>query len=235
VSTFKYKSLRETLRIEAIFSRPILEWEQTSARFYSMIYDALAAKIPLNVGDFSVQPATILSEVRAKYSIYGGATSVTLHANKIVFDFPNLIPSDFPIVREVVSSIHDVFPKAFPELDYKTMEVQSFEHLELLEDGAVELFLERYKVPGVENAFKSPIVSGPAMKFAVVSQDQKWQCSFAAERSLLSPRALFTALNLSLRDVSPSSPFIEKIEAVLGLERSCFAAVGLERANGSST
>jgi hypothetical protein len=184
VSTFKYKSLQETLRIEAIFSRPILDWERTSARFYSMVYDALATKIPVNVGDFSMQPAMTLGEVRARYSIYGGATSVTLHANKIVFDFPNLIPSDFPIVREVIFSIHDAFPKAFPDLDYKTIEMLSYEHVELLEDGAVELFLERYKVSGVENSFKSPIVSGPAMKFAVISQDQKWQCSFAAERSL---------------------------------------------------
>lgn len=170
---------------------------------------------------------------RAKYSIYGA--SVALHANKLVFDFPSLIPSDLSIVREVLSSIHDTFPKAFPELDYKTMEVAFFGHLELLEDGAVEEFLERYKVPGIENTFKSPIVSGPAMKFAVVSQDQKWQCSFVAEHSLLSPRALFTALHVSLRDVSPSSPFIEKLEAVLGLSRSCFAVVGLEGANGSST
>jgi hypothetical protein len=137
VSTFKYKSLRETLRIEAIFSRPILEWERTSARFYSMIYEALAAKIPVNVGDFSVQPGTILSEVRARYGIYGGATSVTLHANKIVFDFPSLIPSDMPIVREVLSSVHDAFPKAFPELDYKTMEVQSYEHLARIIHGGV--------------------------------------------------------------------------------------------------
>jgi hypothetical protein len=180
-----------------------------------------------------VEFTTVLSDARARYNIYGGATSVALHADKLVFDFPNVIPSDYPTVRNVMMSIHDAFPDAFPELQYHRLDVQCLEHVDLLELEGVRLFLERYKVQDSERSFGSPVVIQPQVKFTAIAQDQSWECTFTAERSLLSATALFAAVGITLRNVSPSMPYLDKADAVAALARSCLKVVGLENVDAS--
>jgi hypothetical protein len=221
------------MRLEALFTRPILAWDGISGRFFSMVHDALVGKIVVNPSDLSVNPASVLGDARARYNIFGGGTSVTLHSDKLVFDFPGLIPPDYELVRDVMLSIHDAFPTAFPEANYDRLEAQSLDHLELLESGAVGHFLDRYRLPEIDRSFSSPVVSQPQVKFTVVAQDQSWQCSLAVERSLVSATALFAVLNVSLRNVSPSAPFLDKARTINKLANSCLRVVGLENINAS--
>jgi hypothetical protein len=90
-------------------------------------------------------------------------------------------------------------------------------------------------MPDAELSFQSAVVVHPGAKFRAISQEQKWECDFSAERSTLSATAVFTALNVMLRDVEPTSPFIEKFNALKVAANSCFAVVGLENANASQT
>jgi hypothetical protein len=229
--TFKYRTLRDNVKVVVPFIRPLFDWENVSGRFFSLVYDALLGKIAVNPGDFSLNPANILSDVRAKYSIYGGATSVTLHADRLVFDFPNIIPSDYPTVTNVVTSIHDAFPKAFPAQQFHTLDVQTLEHMDLIDLEGVRLFLERFKVKASEESFASSVVIHPQVKFTALAQDQSWECSFAAERSFLSATALFTAIGVTLRRVDPSTPYADKAQVIRTVTRSCLDVVGLENAN----
>jgi hypothetical protein len=233
VNTFKFTPLRNNIRVEVLLTRPILAWEAVPGRFFSMVYDALLGKIPVNPGDFSVNPATVLGDARAKYNIYGGATSVALHSDKLIFDFPNITSSDYPTVRAIMMAIHDAFPTVFPELQYDRLEVQSLEHVELLEREGVRLFLDRYKVQDSERSFGSPVVIQPQVRFTAVAEDQSWECSFAAERSRLSANALFIVVAISMRRVSPSTPYLDKANAVSALVASCFKVVGLENINAT--
>jgi hypothetical protein len=193
VGSFKYTELRASARIEALFSRPILDWTGVPSRFNLMVYDALANKVPINPAELSVHGNTVLGEVYAKYNIYGGATSVSLYADKLAFDFPNLIPSDRPLVEQVIASIHDGFPITFPELSYRRMKISSFEHLDLSNANAVDAFLNRFRLPHAES-LSSAVVVHPGAKFKAILQDQNWECDFSAERSALSATAVFTAL-----------------------------------------
>jgi hypothetical protein len=220
------------MRVDVLFTRPILVWEQVPGRFFSMVYDALLGKIAVNPGDFSVNPSTVLSDARAKYNIYGGTTSVALQSDKLIFDFPNIIPSDYSVARNIMMSIHDALPNSFPELQYDRLEVQSLEHLELLDEG-VSLFLDRYKVQDTERFFSSPVVIQPQVRFTAVAVDQTWECAFSVERSQLSVTALFAVMAISLRGISPSSPYLDKAHAVSVLANSCLKAVGLENVNAS--
>jgi hypothetical protein len=231
--TFKFRPLRISIRVELPFTRPILAWEEVPGRFFSLVYDALFGKILVNPSDFSINPTVVLSDARAKYNIYGGASSVVLRSDKLGFDFPNVTPSDLQTVRDIMMSIHDLLPKTFPELQYNRVEVQSLEHLELLEAEGVQRFLDRYKVKDSERSFGSPVVIQPQVKFAAVAEDQSWECAFAAERSLLSANALFAAVTMSVKNVSPSTPYIDKARTVSALGNSCFRVVGLESVDAS--
>ena len=232
---FKYRTLRASARIEVLFSRPILDWTGVPGRFNVMVYDALSGKVVVNAAELAVYGSAVLGEVYAKYSIYGGATSVALYADKLAFDFPNLVPSDYTVVAQVVSSIHDGFPIAFPELSYSRMSVNSYEHVDLGEAGLVDAFLNRFRIPDAEMSFQSAVVVHPGVRFRAISQDRKWECDFSVERSAMSATGVFSALTVKLNNLDPALSFVEKFKAMRTAATSCYAAVGLENANVSQT
>jgi hypothetical protein len=236
MAVYKFKPLRTGFRADALFTRPILDWEHVSSRFFAMVHDALAGKTNPSVADFSVNPAAaVLGEARARYRLFGGATSISIQADRLAFDFPNLLPAEYPIVFDVIAAIHDAFPKSFPELAYERVEAQSVDHLDLVENGAVERFLGRYEIATTDNAFPSPVVMQPGLKFTVVAQDQSWQCALLAERSLLSATALFVSLNMSIRALSDAPSYSDKMARITAVTNSVLGFIGLESVDAAST
>jgi hypothetical protein len=232
---FKFKPLRTGIRADALFTHPILEWERVSSRFFAMVYDALAGKTNPSVAEFSVDRATVLGEARARYRLFGGATSISIQADRLTFDFPNLVPANYTLVYDVIAAIHDAFPKSFPELQYERVETQSQEHLDLVENGALERFLRKYEIATTDTTFPSPVVMQPGLKFTVVAQDQSWQCALFAERSLLSATALFVLLNTTIRGLSNSPSYSDKMTRVTAVTNSVLRLIGLERVDAAST
>jgi hypothetical protein len=194
-----------------------------------MMYDCLAGKIQVNTSDFSVRTGNTLGEAQAKYNILGGVTSVTIHPDRLAFDFPNLVPNDFPLVRQIIEAAHDAFPKVFAELDYERAEMQTYEHLDVMHATKVQELLAPYEMKSVLAVFgKGRVVQWPAAKSELISEDQRWQCTCTIERSLLKPTAVFVALVTSLRKLTPQGPFIEKAELARQVSQSCLAVFGLE-------
>ena len=52
-----------------------------------------------------------------------GVSLVTMHSERLAFDFPNLVPNDLPVVQQIIQATHDAFPKAFAELDYERADI----------------------------------------------------------------------------------------------------------------
>jgi hypothetical protein len=225
----KCKPLRQNLHCQLPLKRPILEFTNAPSRFFSMIFDSLVGKIQVNASDFSARAGVSVSEVQWKYNIFSGPTSVTLYPDRLAFDFPNLTPSDFAVVRLIMEAVHDSFPAAFPELDYERVEVQSLEHLDLTNEASVHDLLLPYEMKSVSTVFgKGQVIQRPATKFELISEDQRWQCTCTVERSLLQATAVFAALVISLRKMTPKIPFAEKLELAQKVGRSCLSVVGLE-------
>jgi hypothetical protein len=233
VSVRTYKSLRDSVHVQLMFKQPILDWTGISSRFFGMLYNALRGKLPINLSDFSLVTGTLVSDIRAKYSLYGGATSVALLADRLAFDFPNLLPPDYPVAIDVMATIHDALPKAFSEHIYDRIEFQSHKHVDLFNNEAVAEFLEQFETRGLESHFDVPVVQQPSCKFAVAAQDKSWQCSLTIEPSLLVSTALFLAITVSIRTASPLTPFFEKQTQVRELVHSLVGSVGLESADAS--
>lgn len=233
MSVTTYTSLRNSVHVQVVFTEPIMNWTDIASRFFAMIYSALRSKLTLNLSDFSFNYGNALSDVRARYNLYGGATSVSLLPDRLAFDFPNLLPTDYSIAADVMATIHDAFPKAFEERLYDRIEVQTYEHVELGSAESVIAILDRFKMPGLESYFDLPIVQQPSCKLNLSAQDMSWQCSLQAERSLLVSSALFLAITVSLRNVTPSMPFLEKQMLIRGLMRALTTSLGLEPANAN--
>src|SRR5262245_10280481 len=95
------KELRVNFHCQLLFKRPILDITNIGPRFFSMVYDCLAGKIQVNASEFSARVGNTLGEVEWRYNVYGGITSVSMTPNRLAFDFPNLLPNDFPVVIQV--------------------------------------------------------------------------------------------------------------------------------------
>jgi hypothetical protein len=225
----KCKALRMNFHCHIPFKRPLLDLERAPGRFFSMVYDCLSGKITINTSDFSASAGNTLSEIQWKYRIFGGITSVTMFPDRLAFDFPNLMPSDVPVVGQIIEAVHDVFPKAFSELDYDRADLQYLAHLEPVHGANAEELLSSYEMNSVSTIFgEGQVIQNPAAKFELISKDQRWLCTGSIERSRLQSTAVFVALMISLRKLTPQVPLAEEAALALQLLRSCLAVFGLE-------
>jgi hypothetical protein len=192
-----------------------------------MIYDALSETLPISSKEFSAVGANQLGEVRAVYAIYGGASTVALSSDALLFDFPQLaIPGDVSVVQNILRSVHDEFPKSFPEIIYNTLNLQSFQHLAFPDEKlGPASYLAKFATPNSVEIPKSIVVHG-GTKFDLVSDD--WKCSVGAERSQANARAVFVAIRMTIDRIDPSTPYAEKAEVVQRIDRMCHEILGLE-------
>lgn len=229
----KFEPLRENLHVQLYFSRPIFDWLGLPAQFFNMVYSLLGERLNIQPGEFSGVSTNTLGEACAKFNIYGGSTSVSLFANRVAFDFPNLTAQDLPIVHEVMGTIHDGFHSYFPEIEQGKVELQDYAHLDVGELSAVDTILEKYRIAAVDEAFGAdiPVLNTPSAKFLVTAKDGAWQSAVTVEKSQLSATAIFALASISIRKMPPNQKYLEKAAFVNEITKRCLAAVNLESAN----
>lgn len=226
---FKIRPIRQGFSVRFIFARPILRWENVGGRFLTTLYDNLSAKIPIHSSEISMSNGPGLADIWIKYSIFGGANSIMLSADRIVLDFPSVNLSDYPLALEIVRISHDKFPPAFTEQGCDRIETQTLEHLDLVAPGDIDRFLGKFRIPELDAAFGEVAVTQiPSVKFGLISERQNWQFSLMAERSVLSATAIFVHRALTLRPVDMSSSFDAKYELAQSATLRTYSALGLE-------
>jgi hypothetical protein len=221
--------LRTNLHYQLPFRRPIFDFSNFGAAFFSMIRDGLVGKYVVNASDFSLRSGNNLGEFQYKYNLFGGAASVTLTAEKLLFDFPNVTPVDGPVIMSVIQTIHDAFPVTFPNLGYDNVEAQAYSHYDVGDVAAVDKLLSRFLLPDVE---KRPELGGviqrPFGRLELTAEDQSWQCSTSIERSLLASTAVFVGSSLIMRKMNENVPFADKIAMGQKITSACLGVLGLE-------
>jgi hypothetical protein len=83
-------------------------------KFFDMIFTAVGGKIPVNAKEFSAVMSANVGEVHARYNVYGGASSLSVFADRLSADFPVLTPADYPLVRVLLKTAHDAFAAECP-------------------------------------------------------------------------------------------------------------------------
>jgi hypothetical protein len=228
------KTVWAAFHLQLMLKRPIMEWQSgVHGRFFAFVYDALSGTLPISSKEFSVVVGNQLSDVRARYAIYGGASTISLSADALHFDFPSLLLSDQPVVENILSSMNDGFPKAFPELSYDKFTAQSYRHLEFVNaKNTPTEYLSQLAPPKLRSEIKSVVVQ-PNAKFELVAENQTWTCSVGVEKSSLNARAVFVVLSMTINGVDPLSPYQEKAQRVRGVMETCQKLLGLEVNNAS--
>jgi hypothetical protein len=229
------RAVWSSLNVSLGLTRPLFgTWQDIPKRFFDMLYDALSDVVPIKSNEFSVVASTQLNEVRARYSIYGGRSAVSITSDAVVFDFPSLVPTDAPLVQQIFARVHDALPKAFPEVNYETVNVQSFEHLAFTDQSDdPNDYLARFTFPNSDKFLGEGVVFRPAGKCEIVAQDQTWQCTLAVERSLYNARAVFVAITFAMKKMGLSSSYAEKVERAEKIVRFCHQLLDLKQINAT--
>jgi hypothetical protein len=228
----KFKLARENLHVQMLFKRPLFKWQEAAIRFFEFVYDALGVRLNIQPSEFSINPTHSYGDARARFSIYGGNTSITLMPDKLSFDFPGLLSSDLPLVYEIMGVIHDKFPNVFAEVEQGRIEVQDYAHLDLGTVEAAKTVLDRYRIDSIETSFSpASVLNTPSLKFTVLADDGSWQSELMVDQSLLITSGLFVSCRMVFHKLAPS--FLEKLTAVQDVEARCLAAVGLESENAA--
>jgi hypothetical protein len=229
VNSIKYRPLRSTQKMEFFFERPIFDWTGVMPKFFSMIFTAVGAKIPVNSKEFSALLSTNVGEVQGRYNIYGGASSISIFADRLSADFPVLTPTDYPLVRDLLKMIHDSFASEFPDCPISRAVSSSMDHIEILPPATVKEFLGRHRLPSLDEAFRAEAITEPAFKFGVKGTTQAWEYAVTAEQSLFHAAALFVTNVLKLNDVTKLPTFEDKVALSMHIEELTLKALGLER------
>lgn len=225
----KFKFIRGHTRHEIPFDRPVFDVRAMMTAFFAMIFDALPkAGFAVNASELSIRQGSALTDHQVRYSIFGGATSVAMQADRLIFDFPGIQASDLQIIFKVMAAVHDAFPTAFPETTYRRVEGNSASHLALSDVETVDYVLSQFANKNVETRFgRNAVIARPAGKIDLLAADGSWAYSAWIERSALQPNAVFVYTTWNFQ-MSPATPFPEKLMHGEGIARAALATLGIE-------
>jgi hypothetical protein len=229
VDAIKFRPLFYTENVQLSFERPIINWTEVAPKYFDVILTSVGARIPVLVNQFSTSMTGRVSDFFARYSVYGGGSSITLFPDKLVFDFPQLNPSDLPLVSELLRIVHDAFRAEFSQATYSRIDIQTGDHLELMPPSTVAEFLNRYRIKGVDEVFvQTEAIVEPAVRFSAKSSNPPWSCTLMVEQSLMNAAAIFLWENISLTDAGSVGSFDDKFRIAANVGRLTLKALNLE-------
>ena len=211
-------------------SPPIFNWNGVAPRFFEMIYDALSPDFTVNVGDFSTVVGASLGELVAKYNISGSKSCVTLTAEKLSFEFPFRSPNDYSTIVRIVEILDSSFKEKFSQHKYRSLQIITAEHAQIIDGPSVSDYLERYKNPTMEVIFRdNNILHTPSVRFSNTDENGSWHLICTAEASVLVD-GLFLLLELTYLDESlANDEFLNKLVRYQQITQACLLALGLEQ------
>lgn len=232
----KLRPLRFMENYQLAFDRPIFDWTGVMQNFFDLIFKRVGARIPVNVSEFSTYAPGKLSEMNARYNVYGGPSSVSLFADRLTIDFPNLLPADIPLVGELLKVVHDGFAAEFKQVTYSRVEIKSGAHMEVLPPDSVKDLLARHQIKSVEDTFREAgAVTEAGIKFAAKCSSPPWSYSLMAEQSLLNAAAVYTFSTTSFMDAKTVPTFEEKTKLAASIAELALKSFGAEQVNAIAT
>jgi len=209
------------------FARPSFDWARVPVKFFEVVYGALAPHYALRSRDFSVLPADNYGAVSATYTLFGGNSTITLQPDKLVAQFPSLKPSDSQIVADIMSRVHDEFMNTFEDIPVASFEYREYGHHELFGID-INSYLARLVAPNLnDRAAENGLQMTGGLHLSLVADNNLSSTSLHFERSLLSPAALFAAIEIRSTELKRVT-YQQKSELVADLISRALATVGLK-------
>ena len=227
----KVTSRRSSTTLDIAIAPPFFNWNVVPPKFFEMVHGTLSPKYLITANDFSVVSGNSLGEVAAKYNIFGGPSSVTLHAERLYMDFSTLFPDDVSIVLDIMEQLYTGFHKTFPDRQCETIQAAVGEHVEIIDGTAVSDYLSRYAIPAThKTSGERNIVFTPGSLFVAVDNDATWRLGCKVEKSELLENGLYLHINITFLKVAEAygNDFQILLDRYRGIVDACSSTLDLD-------
>ena len=232
VKMFKIRSSRITLNVSIKFEPTIFDWQNVPGKFFELIQSALTSIVTTDsLRDFMIQSGNTVGDFEAKFKIYGGPSSITLSADNLSFNFPNLIPTDNQLVLQIIKEVHTSFYEKFNEQSHSLVRIGIYVHAELVDGNSQDDYLSRYSTPYADSVAKdSNWEIQPSGRISIIGKDRSWRATCMVENSELVENALFLQFDLT-QEISQKHTFENILDSYRRISYTCMSLLDLQQVN----
>ena len=219
-----------TIAVSFELGRFIADWPLAQSRFISGIADGFRDWLPIGLRNFSVTPALALEDLRCKCRLFGGVCEIVLDPEALRLDFENVKRENDPIVQETVRRASEWFGGALGDHGLDRLSLQEFTHLEALEAGAADAYLDQFMPAEADELMKSEanVKCLPSTQIVLSGEEGDWELRRSVEKSLLIDNAVFVHTSVYIRSLDPVG-FDDQMLLLGRVGKLADRAVGLDR------
>ncbi len=226
-----YSLHSSSVRAGAGFKVPILSWTaEVNSRFFQAIYSALNEVLYIQPSDFVATAGVSLGECSAALRIFGGNSTLTLKANGVIAEFPNITQDRVEFVNSVIFQGYEALRKEFIELEVVSIFSSAGFHLEFTSDGKAQKILTAGSQTEIQNRAHNlrDAVIEPGTRFRLVSKDGKWNCKATVEKSEAVNNGVFLHREIIISDLSGYETTQHQFDLVDRIDLMILELIGLK-------
>jgi hypothetical protein len=189
---------------EGRFGKPSLDFAMAPALVLKSLINAVSSRYPISSQDMTVTPGHRVSDVKLRTTLFNGRGTFEVDADRIGAHFQDAhLRTDRPVIRDCLQLALDGIAEVLKADHIVDHTIRAMIYAELLEeprDGRKFLgSLVR------ETSFKNMpgITYGPAIKFDLRNEQERWLYVCEITRSYRSEQEVFLNASLSCFDGSP--------------------------------
>ena len=188
-------------------NRFIADWPAAQQQFIGGIADRFRNWVPLGPRDFSVTPAFSLEDLRCKCQLFGGACSIELAPDVLRLSFANVKPANRPVVLNTIRICSEWLSSALGDRGRDWFEFNTAAHLQALDDGAADAYLDQFMTEETAGIAKSaPNVRYiPSMRMGLSGENGGWLLRRTVEKSEAIENGIFVDTMVHIASPDPAS------------------------------
>ena len=219
------------IRAGAVFKEPILSWTaDVPSRFFKAVYSSLNELLYIQPSDLVATAGVSLGDCSVAIRIFGGNSTLTLKANGVVAEFPNIGPDKIEFVNTVILKGYEALRMEFSEIEISSIESNAGYHLKLGKSTAKnEIFkLDNQSALNKRAQEFHDVVVEPAQKFRVISKDGDWSTKVTLEKSEQFENGIFLLRELVVSNLSNFQTTQQQFDLIYRIDQIVLRLAGLK-------
>ena len=219
-----------TINVSIKLSRFIADWSSAQSSFISGIADGFRDWLPIGPRNFSVTPAFALEDLRCKCRLFGGVCEIVLEPEALRLDFESVKRENDAVVLETVRRASEWLAGALGDHGLDRLSLQAHAHLEGLEAGAADAYLDQFMPTEADELMRSDpnVKCLPSTRIVLSGEPEGWLLERVVEKSLLIDNAVFVHTSVYVLSPDPMG-FDDQMQLLGRVEKLADRAVGLDR------
>ena len=224
------KPRRANLSITFNLAPFITDWASAQTKFTAAITRQFGYLLAVRPQDFSLSPSIELGELRFRYRIFGGPSTIVLSPDTLQLNFVSLNENDNTTVIEIVRGSVNVLLKDIGGYTRDNVSLTSNIHVEVVSDEKADVYLDQFALKQPADVVEADldIKYWPVVSFGLSDKKKNWVLHRSVEKSELLDNGLFVTTNIFISSPSGVMTFEDQKQLVDRISNLADQAIGLK-------